>query len=1185
HYPYSEPPASGGYAAAGALAVSSEYPQTQPLTQGYASTEAVHAGHAPYYNAYPSEGYNTAEDTTPHQAPANDALLEHQQFYSSQAQGYTAQMTASGDTQENAGGSGAAQYGADHAIPALSPIYGSEVNAGSQRAVSSLSAPTVPPPAAVFDFHSHSERTSAELSHHDRVLDTSTQDRANAGVSDPLGRLGALRPTVSFGFGGRLVTMFPRQVQRFNMYDSGNASKVVPGMVRVQQLCDHMPPDLCAASTAAYFSTPLLTGETARPALLKRRDVAVACAKAWVEHATSMNALDKEEKVLYEVVIAILNSFEQTETTQMNLNGALETIRSLFATNDTSAAATTAQVDPASANARAPIAHGDKAQLQAIEALLLEGKREEAVSSACAQGLWAHALIIASCTGKDLWQSAVSAYTEGVLKDGMSALGIQYRIFSGLGQKALDRPRPFHKRDPSAVEDKFITAADIQGPEQQGWGGGSSATPRDDADHAVQDWAKTLSLMLANRTSGDHTAMLRLGDKLKDSGDTIASHICYALTLHGKEVFLPESIDAFPRASLLGVSETAPKAPPGAAAFDMHRDCYSRYYRKQSAICLTELYEVAFALRAVTINDSRAPGAAGNAAGTGNSSSGTAVSSNGSGGTKSALPFCLPHLQAYKLYYAWWLVDCGQTALASRYCDAVLSILSTLPQGVAVPFIHASLVQELRNLRERLTGAGMSSVKAAEIVGDEAAIAGGNPKSWLSRAMPRPSFTSLMSAFDSSIDKFITGADGDRIPLDSNGASTPGRYEVGPDRQGGQPRPGSDQPRQPHAPGAAGYDGLTPSPRAVPAGIDGTPPSNFASHAAQAQSTNVGAGTYYADGYVDSPSMFSPVNPASQADQSVPNFVQDQSQPKPVSQPQWGDPGHDASSGQGAFITPGLPYDLNAASSYSSAALAPQPVADLAAPAPVPQTSVDDDDEEDMFGFSKKKKTPSQPAQDPSRPGVDAARSSAPPARPSADGGAAKERSSTDGKGGAKDDGNNSSSSGGAKDDGNNSSSSGGMFGILKNFWGGRKNQANLGEESKFVYDPVQQRWVDKNAPSDQQDSGPPLPPPPSMMKFLPTSASVPPQAGPSASPPTIQNRQQSLSAAATPPGAAVGSIAPPPSRPMSAIPPSSSATSSRAGTPSSVAMGGMPPPSSGSARVGRRRGARTKYVDLLNQQ
>ncbi|KAJ1950661.1 hypothetical protein FBU59_000572 [Linderina macrospora] len=965
----------------------------------------------------------------------------------------------------------------------------------------SVMVPTaVAPPAGIFDLQSHSERTSTDLSFDRDVNEPSMEATA---LQDPLGRLHGQRPIMSFGFGGQLFTMFPRQVQRFNMYGNGSggsASKLAPGMVRCQLLSEHIAPELSAQNESAIFSSPLLAGETARAALLKRRDVAVACAKAWVDHAK--DSMSDEEAALYNAVVAVLESFSPADTAMPELTHAVNALTPLFAQTQTELSAT-------AESATAPLTHGSPADLQELEELLLAGRREDAVALACRQGMWAHALIIASCTGKGLWQSVVSAYTEGVLHDRASPLGLQYRLFSGLGAQAIDPPRPFDKRDASAAVE-FVTAADMRGSDI---GANAQNPSAAQPDSALQDWAKTLALVLANRTPGDHSAILQLGDKLRQDRRILPAHICYALALHAKDVFLSDPA----RAVLLGANEVPTANDAG--SFDARADRFSRFYRNQSAICLTELYEVAVALTAATTSDAQ-----------------TASTSPAPQGSKPPIQvMCLPHLQAYKLYRAWWLVDCGQTALASRYCDAVLGILATLPQGVATPFIHASLVQGLRELRGRLTGAGMSSAKAAELVGDEAAIAGGQ-KSWLARAMPRPSFTSLMSAFDSSIDKFITGADGHRISLDAAGP-TPGKYEVGPDKHAAD-RSSADFPSQPRALGAVNFDSRTPSPRAqqVPgesAGASSEPYVPMFAVSPKAAPSRTSTDMY----------RTSMDQPRSSMDHHYSRIT---SLPQQHQAPAWGDPGNASDLGNDGFIMPaaalgGLTPGFSAAPPVHPAMSAPTG----GAPSPATGGAVNDDDDEDMFGFSKK------PAKKPDtaapRHSIDT-RSSAPPAsRPSTDSAVASSaaaRKSTDAKPDAE-----------AKD-------GSGVLGLFKSLWGGRKNQANLGDDSGFVYDPVQQRWVNKNAKEDQADQAPLPPPPPANMNFAPQSSSVPPPAQ-LGTPPASGHTPMMGAGGGVPPMMMGGS------RPASAVPPmmGGSAGVSRAGTP-----------------AGKRRGARTKYVDLLNQ-
>ncbi|KAJ1677729.1 hypothetical protein EV182_005558, partial [Spiromyces aspiralis] len=65
---------------------------------------------------------------------------------------------------------------------------------------------------------------------------------------------------------------------------------------------------------------------------------------------------------------------------------------------------------------------------------------------------------------------------------------------------------------------------------------------------------------------------------------------------------------------------------------------------------------------------------------------------------------------------------------------------------------------------------------------------------------------------------------------------------------------------------------------------------------------------------------------------------------------------------------------------------------------------------------------------------------------------------------------------GDGNEDGNTGS---GVFGIIKSLWGRDKKQANLGEESQFVYDAKSKRWVNKATGEPPKSETPPPPPPP----------------------------------------------------------------------------------------------------------
>ncbi|KAJ2769176.1 hypothetical protein IWQ56_002654, partial [Coemansia nantahalensis] len=200
-------------------------------------------------------------------------------------------------------------------------------------------------PAVPFDYYNQDPNFSAAVN----------GGAYGAGISDPLGRLSARYPIAALGFGGRLVTMFPQQVQRFNNNHGDGALKVVPGMLHVHQLSDCIAQEHCLSLLAPM---PLLTGDTTRAALEKRRDTAIACVKALLDTAAFAGSLSPEERALFDVVVALLRAVDQPDFQSRSLDGAVEALRALFAPRQSSRADEGAAV---------PISHGSGEDLQDLE--------------------------------------------------------------------------------------------------------------------------------------------------------------------------------------------------------------------------------------------------------------------------------------------------------------------------------------------------------------------------------------------------------------------------------------------------------------------------------------------------------------------------------------------------------------------------------------------------------------------------------------------------------------------------------------------------------------------------------------------------------------------------------------------------------------------------------------------------
>jgi len=124
---------------------------------------------------------------------------------------------------------------------------------------------------------------------------------------------------------------------------------------------------------------------------------------------------------------------------------------------------------------------------------------------------------------------------------------------------------------------------------------------------SADKWRTTLATLLGYNTEESIDAIVEFGDSLMKSGNIFAAHICYILS--GKDSIFTSIDKEDVRLTLIGVDSSI---------------YGNNALRNPLAIQLTEFYEYALSLRKKENNNS------------------------GLG---------IPHFQAYKLAYAWWLSD------------------------------------------------------------------------------------------------------------------------------------------------------------------------------------------------------------------------------------------------------------------------------------------------------------------------------------------------------------------------------------------------------------------------------------------------------------------------------------------------------------------------------------------------
>ncbi|GAA6008207.1 hypothetical protein JCM11491_001929 [Sporobolomyces phaffii] len=537
-------------------------------------------------------------------------------------------------------------------------------------------------------------------------------------------------PLVSFGFGGRMLLVFPDGGSRFGSssnFDPSNPYSVnppetqqsTPSTVHIRKLADILPPPVDAPFPGPIF----LDGGKANSGK-KRKDAIAWLGKriselqAEVSHAPSRSLSvpgqerSPEERELETrlLLVQLVKVFIENDGKLVGTPVVDEAVRAILAPNfagssDSTSLPTADQLASAASHASnggdaSPfVTYGvSGANLDEMSALLLRGERREAVRYALDHRMWAHAFIIASCVDTDCWKdvtveflrseltpSSSNAGEQGV--QGREALRVAYSMFAGLGAESIEQFLPPRSLTPQ-TQAQLLPPAPI-GSSQQNRVEAQSRLP----DSTLESWRDTVGMIVANRTAGDSAALTALGDALASNGWIQASHVCYLLSPQTSLVGGFGSPTS--RISLVG------SAPSPATGMDLE------------SIKLTELIEFGCSLTPTV---------------------------------KGQEPFAgFPHLQAFRLVHASVLAESGNIPQALKYTEAVVNTLklATRPS----PFYHPRLVAQVKLLGERL-GAAPGQKETS---------------SWIARKVPRPTVNSLWSTFEGGFNKFVSG-EGEATP-------------------------------------------------------------------------------------------------------------------------------------------------------------------------------------------------------------------------------------------------------------------------------------------------------------------------------------------------------------------------------------------------------------------------------------
>ncbi|KAF2462284.1 Sec23-binding domain of Sec16-domain-containing protein [Lineolata rhizophorae] len=543
---------------------------------------------------------------------------------------------------------------------------------------------------------------------------------------DPLQRWKGC-PIATFGPGGALVTCLPKQIPRYGGGLAAPMLKCGAGEVRIQSMKDVLPPPVLPRRVTAGFPGPLKLGAKG-----KKKEVLawLTSAVEEIEREVGEAELHQElpepalkrakEKVLLWKVVQVMVENDGVLDGSPAVEEKVRKVVSPYApaTDGTqqrgedakfSTAADLASGVPSSSSTGVAIESDpvNPAAVNELRRFLEAGDREKAVWHAVDQRLWAHAMLVASTLpGRDVWKQVVQEFVrQEVKKLGSGAatspsatkpLAALYEIFAGNWEESIDELVPASAR------------AGFQMVSKAGPGG----VPAEDALAGLDKWRETLALVLANRSEGDVAGIAALGRLLAGYARPEAAHVCFLFAVRAGAAVVSGADDPLANIVLLGADHVCNPAAVG---------------QDPESIVLTETFEYALSLAAPSL-------------------SGTAGTSTPNAAAAPSAP--LPHLQAYKLQRARFLVEHGFGPAAVGYADAVASALKSSTR--ASPYYTGALLATLDDLAKRLdSGAGNA--------GGGAITSGLAPSAWISK----PSIDKVSGSMWARFNSFVVGDDED----------------------------------------------------------------------------------------------------------------------------------------------------------------------------------------------------------------------------------------------------------------------------------------------------------------------------------------------------------------------------------------------------------------------------------------
>ena len=392
-------------------------------------------------------------------------------------------------------------------------------------------------------------------------------------VNDPLERWKGM-PIFRFGFGGAVVTSFPRRTPRYSAGATRPQIKATAGEINIKTL-DALP---STSETTAKFPGPL-KGKAKKKEVLIWLSSSISNLEG--EVASNPSKKLEEKIVLWKAVKVLVEQDGNLEGQQAVQSLSSILMPEVYAFTDSTTSQHSANdpsmgiYRPASFAAKSETV--DPASVERLRKTLLQGKRQDAVWQAVDSRLWSHALLLASTLDRLVWKQVVAEFVKQEVKTigaNADSLCAFYEVLGGNMEESVDQLVP-----PSARAGlQMVSKSDAAGPTRNALDG-------------LDRWRETLCLILNNRSVEDQHALVTLARLLADYGRVEAAHLCYLIA---RSIALPHMFggadDTTSMIVLLGAD---------------HRNQPLTFQNDTDAIQLTEVYE--FSISTLAVGSAGAP--------------------------------------------------------------------------------------------------------------------------------------------------------------------------------------------------------------------------------------------------------------------------------------------------------------------------------------------------------------------------------------------------------------------------------------------------------------------------------------------------------------------------------------------------------------------------------------------------